>query len=530
LLESALLVASCTSPSEKKAELEPQIARIVEAPKERVAGEKLLERKTVLAFYKARDGKPAFDSGSKISALREAIDAIAEDGLDPAHYHLARIDSLIAGSKNALGIDFDPNLELLLADAAAAMIDDAKYGRVRPASVDSTWNVDLRKDAPAVVEALERVAKAPSPAEAIESEKLDHFIYRGLKDELARLRIVEQAGGWRPIPAGATIKPRERGLRVALVRARLAATGELAAEYAAIDDSTVYDDSLVAAAKRFQDRHRLDADGRLGAGTIQAMNVPVEKRIDQVRVNLERARWVVAGLGSDFMLVNLPAFKAYLIRDGQKIWETRTQIGGEARQTPSFRAKMTYLVLNPTWTVPPTILKEDVFHGKAPPESMLVKKHLQVLDMKGNPVDPSTIDWRKANPDAFPYLLRQAPGDDNALGHVKFMFPNPYDIYLHDTPSRDLFTKQKRTFSSGCIRIENPIELARILLADDARWDSTRIDTTIAGGKTQTVGIKKAVPVLIVYWTVSVGTEGDIHYAPDVYKRDPTVLAALRKS
>jgi murein L,D-transpeptidase YcbB/YkuD len=527
VLAVALVAASCSSPRLDQAALKPRLARLVSAPGTSVAGEALLQHEAVVAFYQARKGQPAWDLDAGAGSMREAIAGIARDGLDPADYHLARIDSLMAQRKDGARSDeTDAALEILLSDAAAGMIDHARYGRVRAASLDERWNVDSRKDAPPLAAALGRVAEAPSPVEGVEAEKIDHFIYRGLKAELARLEQGASAGGWPAIPAGRAVAPGGRDPRMPLVRARLAASGELDAANAAAADSAVYDPGLAAAVKRFQERHRLEPDGALDAGTLAAMNVPIETRIAQVKVNLERSRWVLPGLSGDFLLVNLPAFKAYLIRGDRNVWETRTQIGKEARQTPSFRADMKHVIFNPTWTVPPTILREDVLGGIARGEDMLAKKNLKVYDREGNPVDASSIDWGSAGEGNFPYTLRQDAGPDNALGRVKFMFPNPHDIYLHDTPSRELFASETRTFSSGCIRIEDPLGLAETLLGDKG-YDRAKIDETIAAGKTTQVELSAPLPVLIVYWTVSVGASGEVRYGPDVYEQDGPVLAAL---
>jgi L,D-transpeptidase YcbB len=187
----------------------------------------------------------------------------------------------------------------------------------------------------------------------------------------------------------------------------------------------------------------------IGKGTLDAMNVTARMRLEQLRVNLERARWVVGGLRDTFLLVNLPAYRVYLIRDRKNVWETRTQIGRAARQTPTFRADMKYLVLNPDWTVPPTILAQDVLAGMRKGENTIAKKRLTIEDDRGRPIDPASIDWQAATPRTFRYTLRQPPGPDNALGRVKFIFPNEYSIFLHDTPSQELFAADQRTSVRG---------------------------------------------------------------------------------
>jgi murein L,D-transpeptidase YcbB/YkuD len=212
------------------------------------------------------------------------------------------------------------------------------------------------------------------------------------------------------------------------------------------------------------------------------------------------------------------------------VWETRTQIGREARKTPTFRADMKYVVLNPDWTVPPTILAQDVLAGMKKGQNTIAKKKLTILDAQGRAVDPATIDWQAATSRNFKYTLRQPPGDDNALGRVKFIFPNEHAIFLHDTPSRELFAPDLRTFSSGCIRVERPLELAaRLLDRQDGGWTPEKIQNVLDGGVSETVRLEVPLPVLIVYWTVSVGVSGELRFARDVYQRDPPLIRALAR-
>jgi murein L,D-transpeptidase YcbB/YkuD len=325
------------------------------------------------------------------------------------------------------------------------------------------------------------------------------------------------------IQPGPALKPGATHPRVGVLRKRLEISGELAGGSA----GDQYDDALAGAVKRFQEGHRLTADGSIGRATLAALNVTAAARVDQIRVNLERSRWVVGGLSDTFVLVNLPAFKVYLIRAGKNVWETRAQVGRAGRQTPSFRADMRYIVFNPDWTVPPTILAQDVLGAMRKGEDAISKKRLTILDRRGRPVAPASIDWSAATPATFPYTLRQPPGPDNALGRVKFIFPNEHAIFLHDTPSQELFRADERTFSSGCIRVEQPLDFAAVLLDGQQDWDRARVQRTVDAGKTETVFLTQPLPVLIVYWTVSVGASGELRYARDVYGLDAAVLRAL---
>jgi murein L,D-transpeptidase YcbB/YkuD len=522
MLPFLLLLASLAAPQAPPASepLRMRVEQLHEDKGRTLHGVRLLEPDAVSHFFQARNFTPAWQ-GAAADEILQAIRDVEPDGLVPRDYHLAAIESLRAAPADSP--DRDAELQILLTDAVAALVDHVRFGKVRPSALDRRWNVNPRAGAPPLEALLADIAAAPAPAAAIEALKPSHFIYRGLKQALATQRAVASKGGWAVVPAGAALKPGVTHARIGAVRRRLAATGELVTA----SDSEVYDEALAAAVKTFQDRHRLTADGAIGKATLDAMNVTPAARVDQIRVNLERARWVLGGLSDTFLLVNLPAFKVYLIRNGKNVWETRAQVGRAGRQTPSFRADMRYIVFNPDWTVPPTILAQDVLGAMRKGENAIAKKRLTILDRQGRTVAADTIDWATATPATFPYTLRQPPGPDNALGRVKFIYPNEHSIFLHDTPSQELFRADERTFSSGCIRVENPLALAAVLLEGQDDWNPGTIQQVLDTGKTKTVFLTQPLPVLTVYWTVSVGASGELRYARDVYSLDGGVLRAL---
>lgn len=285
-----------------------------------------------------------------------------------------------------------------------------------------------------------------------------------------------------------------------------------------------YAGEVVAAVQRFQARHGLTADGSVGPATLAALNVPVDQRIEQLRVNLERGRWVMGDLERDFIVVNIPGFRTYVVHDDEVVWSTRSQVGRPYRRTPIFKAKMTYVVLNPTWTVPPTIFRQDILPQLRRDAGYLATRNIDLVDAQRGSVDPATVDWVSTR--SFPYSFVQRPGPTNALGRIKFMFPNEHFVYLHDTPSRDLFEQTNRAFSSGCIRIENPLELATLLLG--SKWNRARIDEVLATQRTETVFLDKPITVMLLYWTTEVDAQGRVAFWPDVYARDARVIAELR--
>ena len=522
LVSGLCLVATLTAvqaPPPQEA-LRIRVEQLHDAPATIVRGARLLRPDAVVHFFEGRNFQPAWEGGRARDVV-EAVRDIEQDGLTPREYHLPLLEAALASPPGSAVERAD--IEILLTDAVAALIDHVRFGKVRPATLDRRWNVDPRAGTPSLETFLAQVAAASSVTAAIDELKPSHFVYRGLKQQLAARRQDVDRGGWAVVPPGAALTPGTTDPRVVLVRQRLVASGELASG----EGDAEYDEGLAAAVRRFQEEHRLTPDGIVGRATLAAMNVTAAARVDQVRVNLERARWVLGGLSDSFVLVNLPAFKAYVIRDRKNIWEARVQVGRAGRQTPAFRADMQYLVFNPDWTVPPTIAAQDVIAPMKKGVNAIARKRLMILDRQGRRVSPESIDWANVTRANFPYTLRQAPGPDNALGRVKFIFPNEHAIFLHDTPSQELFSADERLFSSGCIRVEHALDLAAVLLEGQDEWDREAVQRAVESGKTETVFLKTPLQVLIVYWTVTVGASGESRYARDVYNLDGRLRQAL---
>ncbi|MGE5179719.1 MAG: L,D-transpeptidase family protein [Bacteroidota bacterium] len=486
-----------------------------------IRGERLWEPKTLARFYRARQSRAAW-SGREAEDIVQAIRGITRDGLNPSDYHLNAIERLMAARNEGSSPGLEGDLDILLSDAVAAMIDHVRYGRVQPVSLNPTWNVDPRDGAPPLERKLEEVRSAPDLSAAIEAQRPDHFIYKGLVHELARLRDIDDQGGWPTVSAGRALAPGMHSDRIPDVRRRLEASGDFHGSPGS--DATYYSPSLADAVRRFQAAHRLNPDGIIGPTTVEAMNGSVKDREDQVRANLERTRWILSGLGDEFLLVNIPAYKAYLIRGRRPIWEARTQVGDEYMKTPSFRSTMRTIVFNPDWVVPTSIARYEVLDAMRNGDNKLMEWGLRVYDKRGHEVNPASVNW-DAPPERFPYTLRQLPGSRNPLGRVKFLFPNKYSIYLHDTPSKSLFAAQDRSFSHGCIRVENALQLADLLLQDQRGFGG--IQNALASGRTQSVQLQHPIPVVIVYWTVSVGAAGNVSYSDDVYHLDRPLSDAL---
>ena len=477
-------------------------------------------------FYEERDFKLAWTRQENIDALVQLVENTTEHGLDPEDYHLSAIRKLLVEVRSTPNPEASllVDLDILLTDSLVRLAYHYSFGKVVPGDLDPNWNFarELQHEDP--VQVL---------GEAIASESLEAFLnetipepyfYRRLREALAQYREIQRAGGWPTVPPGATLRLGDRSERVAVLRDRLRITGDL--EEPEASEPNLLDESVEAGVKAFQTRHGLDVDGAVGPRTLAALNVPVEARMDKIRVNMERNRWVHQDLPPDFVLTDIAGFHVYLVRGGEVVWDARAQVGRTYRKTPVFRDKMNHLVFNPTWTVPPGILRNDILPKVKQDPDYLRRRNISVLDRNGKVVDIDSIDWGSLG-GRFPYTLRQEPGPDNALGRVKFMFPNSFMVYLHDTPSKTLFGRSQRAFSSGCIRVERPFELAELLLDDPKKWNQTAIQQVLDTQRTRTVLLDDPLPVLLLYWTAQVDEAGRVHFRKDIYGRDARVLKAL---
>ncbi|MGE0639396.1 MAG: murein L,D-transpeptidase [Thermoanaerobaculia bacterium] len=504
-----------------EAEIQARIETIRAGGALAIGGDAISSRTVLPAFYEARAFAPAWnDPATRADLLRAVVD-IEADGLDPATYHRAELERAFA-SEPASPRDHAER-DLLATDALIRLGYHLLRGRVDPQSLDANWNFTGNLDGIEPVKLLESAIASGRLYDAIEGQKPRHPLYLALKTALADYRRLAANGGWTTVPEIGRLDVGAADPRIPALRRRLAVTGELPAP--ASTDSDLYDAEVVAAVRAFQRTHGLTDDGVAGARTVAAMNVPVAQRIDQIRLNLERGRWVLRGLEDDFVAVNIAAFRVYVVQGGKPVWTTRAVVGKYHHESPVFKASMLYIVLNPTWTVPPSIAAGELLPKLRKDRGYLDSVHMELLDSSGAAVDPATADIEGAA--GRRYTFRQQPGPWNALGQVKFMFPNEHNVYLHDTPSRDLFSREVRTFSHGCIRVENPLQLAEVLLAGDRAWDRAVIDATIAAGDTTTVSLERPLPVLILYWTAWVNPEGELKFYDDVYGRDARVLKEL---
>jgi len=478
-------------------------------------------------LYERNDFKLLWQNPQNVADLLENIGSIAGDGLNPEDYHLSQLlvlKLLLDGQESP-----DPTLladyDILLTDSLVRLCYHIQFGKVDPESLDPAWNMTRRVRNANPVAAIEKRLRTGTLARGLKNIRPEIDYYDLLKGVLKKYRAIQDTGGWESISGNRTLKPGTTDQLVVQLRQRLALTGQY---QGTVSDSDLYDEDLENAVKRFQYQHRLVADGIVGKKTFAALNIPVKKKIDQIRVNLERARWVFHKLPESYIAVDIAGFRAYNFDGVIPSWSSKVQVGKPFRKTPVFKSKIKYIVFNPTWTVPPTILKKDILPKIKKDPDYLSTMKISVIDRKGRTVDPHSVDWSQYRK-TIPYTLRQEPGPHNALGRIKFIFPNKYFIYLHDTPSRSLYGRKDRAFSSGCIRVEKNIELAQLLLNDPVKWNRGSIQKLIDSNVTQRVNLPKPKPVMLLYVTIWFDENDNFIFKKDVYNRDRQVLDGLNE-
>ncbi|NEX11512.1 MAG: murein L,D-transpeptidase [Prosthecochloris sp.] len=493
-----------------------------------VGSEKVAFNELLSIFYQERKFAPVWTKRKQINELIRAIEGAEADGLNPEDYHLAEIKRFTSDPPSTPFLQ--ARYDLLQSDALFKLSWHLMNGKVDPEKLDSNWNISNGFNGDGLLWRLQNAIEGDSIAAALEQIRPVHPKYLSLKKALARYRDYESDGGWPSIPAGPSIRHEgDRDERIPVLRRRLEITGE-AASLATVDTSfadsaMVYSKELVDAVMVFQRRNGLEVDGVVGPRTLEALNISASQRVEQIRINLERYRWFITKLEPTFIMVNIAGFTIQYVENGALTWSSRVIVGEPFWKTPVFRADMRYLIFNPSWNVPPGILKKEALPSMKSDGGYLSRNGLQVIDRNGNVVDPSSIDWAGYSAGSFPYRLRQPPGVRNALGRVKFMFPNRHFVYLHDTPGKHLFDRSERAFSHGCIRLENPLDLAGVLLG----WSPEQIESALSSGKTRTVNLSRPIPVFLLYLTAV--AEGDeVLFRNDVYNRDAAVLNALDRS
>jgi len=522
--------------------LEEKVSRLIEeraaTPAEQIycAGELLCGSAILPQFYARRGFRSAWFRGDSLNgqaySMIEFLLSAEKEGLKAANYHSARIEELAADidllrkRRADLTAGLGTDLEMLLTDAFLLYGSNLLSGLVNPETIKAEWFIKSREmDLPAL---LQQALDSHAIADSLQKLPPQHDAYTNLRGALAKYRNLAYKGPWPQVPSGETIIPGAQDPRVTALRKRLQASGDMPEQDAIPDD--IFDEDLEKAVKNFQIRQGLDADGRVGKNTLAALNVPLEARIRQLVVNLERWRWLPSSFGENYILVNIANFELDIFEQGKITLNMRVVVGNNNRKTPVFTEKMTYLEINPYWTIPELLAVEDKLPKILKDPEYLKKQGIRVFDgwsEVAKELDPQTVDWGSLGPGRFPFRLRQDPGPLNALGRIKFMFPNRFAVYLHDTPDKAYFSQSMRGFSSGCIRVERPLELAAYLLREDPEWTSEQIQARIESGERTIIHLRDPVPVFLIYLTAWADGDGEVHFREDIYNRDDPLYNAL---
>jgi murein L,D-transpeptidase YcbB/YkuD len=489
-----------------------------------VNGVKILALDIIRDVYRDHGFEPYWTDNSNIRELMELINEAADHGLNPQDYNMVQLREILGQRQKNPSAEIAAEADIMLTESLLRYGYHRRLGKANPGKIDPDINFRRQafRDQPPA-RTLEEILAADSLQGFIDMAAPSGPFYQRIQYWLEQYRQIAADGGWPMVPGGPTLRLGDNDSRVTAIRNRLATSGDLPAD--ASKGSSSYDETLKQAVAAFQGRHSLDADGIVGKQTIAAMNVTVAQRIDQLRASLERLRWVNQEAADTLVAVNIAGFKAYFYQEGELKWSTRAMVGKSYRRTPVFRGDIQYMEFNPTWTIPPGILRNDTLPAIKRDPNYLSSKNIRVIDRNGSLIDPATVDWNQYSK-GVPYTLRQDPGPNNALGTVKFIFPNKHFVFLHDTPHRELFDRPERAFSSGCIRVEDPLTLAGLLLDDDA-YQRPELEAVVATRETQRIHLKNTVPVIIIYLTASLSSDGNVTFHKDIYNRDDKVLSAL---
>lgn len=484
------------------------------------------ESSAISKFYAERDHKSVWLTNGvpnkRARILIAALEKAADHGLNPKAYGLPALK----GQLNDLAKKDPVALEMRMTRVFLRYASDICCGRIQKPTKLGVFRTPRR---PYTQPLLEAAAARPDFKKFVDGLAPDAIRYRRLKLALAQYRALKKKGGWNKIAGGPTLKPGMKNRRVAQVKARLLITGELKAMGKA---PLTYDAALVAAVKRFQLRHGIDQDGKVGRTTLAQMNVPITQRITQIIINMERRRWIVASLSDDYIWVNIADTYLKVVRKGKTIYVARVVVGKVYHKTPVFSKRLDHIRFNPHWNVPYSIATKEMLPIiKKNPGYLAARKYMLLTRPLDNDsaIDPHSVDWSNISRRNFPYFIRQKPGPWNALGTMIFMFPNRHNIFIHDTAARRKFRYNDRFFSHGCVRVQHPRKLALLLLKQQG-WSSKRIAQVIRNKDPKRYKFKNRLWVHITYMTAWANKKGSFQFRRDFYKRDRILTAALKRS
>ncbi len=471
-------------------------------------------------FYRERDFKLGWFKNNEIvpqaKAMLDMISKAGEEGLDPKKYQFKDFNTLFANLESAKRDSakftaIQKEIDVALSSTYFVWASDYYRGVIIPRDNEEIeW--DVKKNKIKLHKALMTVLKERESKYSYASFSPLHPDYARLKSALATYRQIQAAGGWPSVSANPKLKEGQKMPVVAALKKRLGLSSA---------DST-FNTETINALKKFQSQQGMKPDGVLGTETARLLNIPIELRIKQIILNMERWRWIPKSFEEDYLIVNIPEYRLRVYEKGKEQIAMNVIVGKTMNSTPIFSDKMENVVLAPYWNIPASIVRDELGPKIARDPGYLDRSNMELIDAKGNQVSPSKINWSSVTRENWKYILRKKPGPKNDLGDVKFIFPNTNDIYLHDTPHDELFSQAKRNFSHGCVRVERPLELAEYLLGP-VGWDMNKIQSTIALGQEKQVKLKQVLPVYLVYFTAWADENGNVNFREDIYGHDKTL-------
>jgi len=495
----------------------------------KLGGQKIIGNRVITGIYKNSDYKPLWEAAKNRNDLISILDDSYYEGLNPNDYHIDFIKQHDEDVENGSRISDDNYAiaDILMTDALLTYAYHMIQGKVSPTKLDPNWNYSKRSVPDDAEFRVMHRLQTQSLKEGVKSVQPDLPLYHELRFWFAKYDSVKKADGEiaQIQYPGTPLKLGDSSEVVGELKRHLSNY----ANTLSLTHNDVFDEELEASLKLFQLHHALDDDGVAGKKTFEMLNMSISDRMDIIRVNMERCRWLNNDLPEEFLLVNIADFQLYLFRNQVIDYNCRVVVGKEYHETPVFTSNIKYAVFNPTWTVPYSIASKEILPKLKRDPQYLQDRNMTLL--RGNKVvDPSTIDFNQYSRNNFPFTIRQEPGPNNALGIVKFIFPNRFNVYLHDTPSKSYFKKGERAYSHGCVRVQNPLVLAEQLLGKQG-YDKNKIDSIIKSKKLKNVYLDEQMTVMIMYWTCYEDIEeGQMYFYRDIYGRDKKILTELHEA
>lgn len=498
---------------------------------------KLVKIEEIQRFYAGRVFEEAWSENGVLTELayelRFEIKQSQFDGLQPKDYYVDLIDAFFESfEQNKKSKVPNPSnelaeLDLLLTDAFFKLAGHLERGKVDPSRLKSPWDISRKPTRIESVALLQQALEQGEVRRPLEQLYPNFSIYKRGREVIRSLQEKSKVDSldWKAIKVDKSIKVNDSHAAIPALRERLIFWGYLKA--AEFSDSKVYDSVLYESVKAFQARNGMEPDGAIGKNTAASLNASPRNLMDKAAVNLERLRWLPDTIKEvDVVLVNIANYQLDFIQKLDTVFSSKVIVGKSYHASPIFSSPMSYIVFSPYWNIPTSIARNEIIPSVRRNPNYLSQKRMEVITSSGKPVDPGSINWSAKN---FPYLIRQRPGADNSLGLVKFMFPNKYSVYIHDTPSKSLFAREDRALSHGCIRLQNPEKFAALLLRDQPQWTESKIKEAMNRDSELIVNLKTKIPVVLVYLTFWADSRGQAHFRQDIYDRDEEVLELLKR-